>query len=447
MAPLALGAILAISIAIPRFLTADDAHAVTAYSMHVDCDQAADGIQETCNLPGGTTSLTVNVFMVNNTQAATTIGAIQVGLTSPQLILNPSAIPTLDPAGVGSSGTWDCTLGGPSVDLNADPTIAESFKPCFVFPGPGPTLPAGGALRFVTAPYTTTNGTGTITPTHVVVGDNDGIPLMDCNPALDNPGDCPATTINIGSVEPPTNTPTNTSVPPTNTPTNTAVPPTNTPTATNTVAVPTNTPTNTATPTNTLVPGEDTPTHTPTATNTVAVPTDTPTNTATATNTAVGVPTDTHTPTNTPEEEPSETASPESTRTVVVQTRTVTVTKTSVVTKTPSPEPTDTNTPTNTPVNTNTPGATNTPDDDDDPTRTRTSVPSSTSVPPTGTATAVSDVLGGSSGPRTGGASALPNTGQGADGSGTGTLMALLALAAAGTATVAGTYAWRRTRG
>lgn len=230
---LALTAITALAITaliVSRAQTTQRAEAVSAVSMHIDCDQAAAGIQDTCNLPGGTKSLTVDMLLMNNTASPITIAAIQGGATSqPQNVLNPLSPPQFDEGGVGSAGSWNCTLFTPKTDDNPDPSIASSFLGCFSGGG-APTVISGGTIRFATQAYSTTAGSGTVLFNRVSVGDKDGIPLMSCNPTIDPGGECFGATVIIAP-DPPCEgvcpTPSFTSTPtitPTFTPTRTPCP-------------------------------------------------------------------------------------------------------------------------------------------------------------------------------------------------------------------------------
>ena len=212
------------------------------FHVALDCDTGSAGVQDNCNVvqPGVATPLDVNATLGNNTGASDTVGAVGMGVRNPET----SRISAVA-AGAGDSnqngnpdfnqayltGTWNCSLLPPDPDDGSGPIGSENSRiDCFngaadgpaiaAFPADHPTLFTVHYIVAAGAPL----GSVTLTIDNGVVGNNDGIELLSCNPTITNAGGCYAATINI--VEPPPATPTNT-VPPTNTPTNT-------PTATNT---------------------------------------------------------------------------------------------------------------------------------------------------------------------------------------------------------------------
>ena len=498
---LAVAVVAALMIAIVPMLRTNEAGAAIDqdaipldFETLIDCAPGG-AVDAVCNLPGGTTSTTVDVMLRNTTGAPHTVAAFNITVRADQAVVNPPNVPGPNPANctapkLNCNPNFNEGLGGVAwacdpalADQNVDVNVIDSLMSC-LNPADAGTVADGATVALFTITYNTVNGTTPLEIRDVNIYDETVTELASCNPELTQFGDCYNATLNIGAAAP-TDTPTNTPAPATNTPTNTPVPPTNTPT--NTPVPPTNTPTNTPvpptnTPTNTPVGPTNTPTNTP-----VGVPTDTPTNTPTntATNTPTG--TSTHTPvpaatdtpqavatdtpvpaatdtpvptaTNTVEPTatdtpiPNETASPVSTAQV---TQTVQVTRTAQVTTTvaprthtpvPSATATNTATATSTSTSTSTATATATPQTptatSTTPARTHTPVSTATRPPSTSTPRATTTVAAGSPSPistvsgittRPGGAagaSALPNSGQGD--TGTNDWMAtILSITAAG---------------
>lgn len=293
-----------------------NAGAVAPFTMVADCDVATGGIQTTCTGSAGT--FVVDVFMTNNSGSDAQIGAWGFELVSVKAVLAGVTPAACDPSGLDcnpdfdqavNTGGWACSPPAPNPDFEGltngnpdDPSVNRAFIGCFNGAGNGQTIANGETQRLARVTYTAADGITTLNFQQTSIYDAGFAELLTCGPVIGVAGDCPDSTVTIGAVTPPTNTPTatNTTAPATNTPvpptaTNTPVPPTATSTtvpatATNTTvpATATNTPVP-ATATNTTVPATATNTPVPpTATNTSIPPTATNTSVpATATNTSV----------------------------------------------------------------------------------------------------------------------------------------------------------------
>jgi hypothetical protein len=208
------------------------------FHMALDCDTGTVGVQDNCNVeqPGGPLPYDVDATLGNNTGLADTVGAIGQGVFNPDTTRisavaagagdsNQDGNPDFNQAYV--TGSWNCSLLPPSPDIDGG-APENSRIDCFNTAGNGPAIAAFPAdhptlytVHYV-IPALAPIGSVTLSFDNAVVGNNDGIELMSCNPVITNAGGCYSATINI--VEPPPE--------PTATPTNT---PTNTPTATATV--------------------------------------------------------------------------------------------------------------------------------------------------------------------------------------------------------------------
>ena len=442
---LTLALVLAVSVTLPGLFTTRSAGAVLAVSpqMAIDCDTVTAGIQISCDIAASSTApINIEIVASNLTGTATTLAAFAFDLFNPQCVSAPagacttansaSAAGGIAPSGVPQPGSgltvsdWatGCAFTGQTANTSTGATgTSTSFIGCFTSIGTQ-TIADGGSLVAAKETFTdnVTDATSIIlTLSNLVVGDDNQVTTLQCNPAALPPAD-PTGNVN-GLCFPAT---LHFTVPPTITPTSTQTL-TNTPgpTATNT-ATPTmtNTATATATSTNTTTPTvTNTATATATATLTsVPTATNTATNTATVTNTATATATGTNTPTAT-------------------ATSTSTATATATATATPCGEggcPTATNTPVSSGVGGS---KTHTPT----PVATSTQAPAATATTrPAATATKVSAVLGGNQGPRKG-PIGLPDTGQGgANATQSYTLAVLVLLLTAGGLASAAAYRQRR---
>jgi hypothetical protein len=201
----------------------------------LDCDTGTSGIQEQCNVLNTSGTLLIDVVYENNA-GASSVGAFAFSVFNPDITkldppVNAGNNPDFNELGPGTLGTWNCTLIPPDNDEDSNPATTSSSLDCFTNPGPGPaTAPLTGMVMGTVTYNVIPAQTGQVILTFArgVVGDNDGIELLNClgtdgmpGPPGDD-GQCFGTIIDL--IDAPTNTPTNTA-----TATNTA---TNTPTAT-----------------------------------------------------------------------------------------------------------------------------------------------------------------------------------------------------------------------
>ena len=200
------------------------------WSLYLDCNPSASGIQSNCYVPSGTGTLDVDVVLVNNSAGTEQIGYFNFDVvTDKQLFFNPgpesldefNSNPDFNQADV--TGTWVCDPPTPDRDSDPNPAVARSFIACFNGDSNGPSVGPGESLKLATVHYDVLGETtATFVLENASVGNSGLAEIMSCNPPIGVQGDCIGADIQAGGTPLPTpsNTPTPTNtLTPTNTPT------------------------------------------------------------------------------------------------------------------------------------------------------------------------------------------------------------------------------------
>jgi hypothetical protein len=206
----------------------------TAIEVAIDCDPSTGAIDASCVYPSGTTTVTANVVVTNNS-SATSIGTVNfVVVASNVATLFPvdenaasdkhDANPDLNDEGFAAFNNLSCTPPDPDNDLgtDGDPTTAESFLSCFTGAANGPALAGGASMVIASVTYTVgADGVADLALRDVALSDNAFTEIASCNPEIDTPTQCFGATVQVGaSSDTPTPPPAATDTPvPTLTPT------------------------------------------------------------------------------------------------------------------------------------------------------------------------------------------------------------------------------------
>jgi hypothetical protein len=192
------------------------------YSIALDCDTAAAGIQASCDLPLGTTSLDVAVVLRNDGPQTDVPGAFNfIVHDSDTSRLNPppgvdanlNANPDFNEADLATS--WVCALPPPSPNTGADgPGKATSLLSCFDALGLAPPVVPGSQRQLATVHYNVPPGAAAgqvaFSLSEVSLAEeNSAATLVSCDTDSPPPWHCPGATVNLVSgPTPPTATPT-----------------------------------------------------------------------------------------------------------------------------------------------------------------------------------------------------------------------------------------------
>jgi hypothetical protein len=195
------------------------------YSIALDCDTAAAGIQASCNVPLGATSLDVAVVLRNAGPRTDVPAAFNfIVHDSDTSRLNPppgtdanfNANPDFNEAGLGTS--WTCAVAPPSANTGADgPGKATSFLLCFDASGLSAPVPPGTERRLATVHYDLPPGAAAgpvpLSLSDVVFANYLEEQLLLCDSSSTPPSQCFGATVNLvagpaGGPKPPTATPT-----------------------------------------------------------------------------------------------------------------------------------------------------------------------------------------------------------------------------------------------
>jgi hypothetical protein len=191
------------------------------FTVSVDCDTSTGAIDSACLYSAGTTSVTADVYLTNNSGGAAQIASFNATLsavqqffvpvvpgscTAPKLNCNPDF-------NEGLSGTgWSCDPA--LADQNVDPTVADSLISCLNPNADGTPIANGATVRLFRVSYTTVNGVSPLTLNAVFVADEQVTELGSCNPLLTTAAICNNATVTIGgAVATSTSTPSPTATP------------------------------------------------------------------------------------------------------------------------------------------------------------------------------------------------------------------------------------------
>ncbi len=208
------------------------------FTMAIDCDVNAAGVQSLCFIPLGWASTQVDVVLANSGPSATVAAfnwtlddpdatrlaaAAPPACTAPKLNCNPNFLDAGESA-EGLSGTsWDCGPVAEDQDSNGANGY-QSLISC-VNPLDAPVIAASGALRLArltyTVPPTATAGSVSLGLEDVNVFNDSVDELISCNPVVIRSGTCTGATISLFEASTATPTPTGT-ITPTPCPTDTA---------------------------------------------------------------------------------------------------------------------------------------------------------------------------------------------------------------------------------
>jgi hypothetical protein len=180
--------------------------ATNAIRVALDCDVTAPGIQASCTVSSGTSSLDVAIVALNQDPSAAVLAAFNIDVLADQLTLSPPAAVNLDldsnpDFALSPIGTWQCTPPDPGNDVDPNLSVADSFLSCFDAGG-GTILAAFGQLVLATVHYDVVGqvpSTSLLQIANLSLTDFDTIEFASCNPA-GNPyfeADCTPTTIDF----------------------------------------------------------------------------------------------------------------------------------------------------------------------------------------------------------------------------------------------------------
>jgi hypothetical protein len=190
----------------------------TTVQLALDCDTSDAAVDTSCTFASGTTTVEVDVVIVNNTGSPTDVDAFNFNVrTVRQDLFDPSA-PVANTS-VQPGVAWNCTLPPPSADANPDPIIAESLLSCSEGTiGNAIPLPAGGSVVLATVTYAASDGSADFELGGVSIGSDDGNEIVGCT-GFSGADECLDTNITVGVAgDTPTPTATATPVTPTATP-------------------------------------------------------------------------------------------------------------------------------------------------------------------------------------------------------------------------------------
>ena len=175
------------------------------FTVSVDCDTSTGAIDSACLYSAGTTSVTADVYLTNNSGGAVQIAAFNVTLSAVQQFFVPvvpgsCTAPKLNcnPDFNGPSGTgWSCDPV--LADQNVDPAVADSLISCLNPAQDGTPLGSGATVQLFRVSYTTVNGVSPLTLKDVFVADEQVTELGTCNPLQTTAAICNNATITIGA--------------------------------------------------------------------------------------------------------------------------------------------------------------------------------------------------------------------------------------------------------
>jgi hypothetical protein len=184
------------------------------WSLRIDCDLTAAGVQAACTTANGALQHNVAVVIENGTPGADSVASFQILVTSPDKSrLNPLSIPCgMDCKNANPDfnqaqmpGAWDCGEGvaPPPVadDGTAGPMGARSRLSCFITTGPGVAVGAGGSLTMASVRYsvaTVTGGSVTIDADAMTgIGNEFGVKIIECDLLFEDTGECFTATVTI----------------------------------------------------------------------------------------------------------------------------------------------------------------------------------------------------------------------------------------------------------
>jgi hypothetical protein len=204
-----------------------------AFSLALDCDPAALGVQDACDVAVSIGHADVDVVFRNGTAAPVDVAAFNFKVRDPdrtRIVPPPGNAQSVDgnPDLNQRAFTpgWACPGPSPLNDTGEDgPGTAVSFIACFAPPELAVTVPAGTELTLATVHYDVPAGAPvgpvTLTPSFVAIFDAAFAELGSCDPIYANPLPCSAAVLTL-QPPPPTSTRTPT---PTATATATPTPP------------------------------------------------------------------------------------------------------------------------------------------------------------------------------------------------------------------------------
>lgn len=132
----------------------------------VDCNVTTAGIQDACTFPAGTTSVAVDVMLVNVDRTPVVPGDDLLAAFDFKLVASGWLSAVQPPGGLdpknhnpdfndGLNGDWTC-MPDPIHDSDPDPAVAQSFLSCFSVDGH--LVPEGAEVRLARVSYTTLGG-------------------------------------------------------------------------------------------------------------------------------------------------------------------------------------------------------------------------------------------------------------------------------------------------
>ena len=127
-----------------------------------------------------------------------TIAAFQFNLRYNTAVIRATTVVPIGPA---AAPGWDCALLPPSADQDGNPATGDAFLGCFLSVGGGP-IPDGVVAR---VDFTTVgSGTTALDLTDAVMGNNEGIELVSCDPVITNAGGgCTDASVSTSGTPPP----------------------------------------------------------------------------------------------------------------------------------------------------------------------------------------------------------------------------------------------------
>jgi hypothetical protein len=206
-------AVVALTVAVLGVRAAAPAHAdPNGFTLALDCDVSAAGVQSSCVLPNGQSTVDVAWVLTKVGGFSLGLGAFGLNAHDPDTLrLDPPAMPDpplqydsnpdfdqLDVTG----GPWNCDIVPPDNDTGEDgPGKAVSSITCFPT-GPTPTIPDGSKV-LATVHYNVLRsqhgGTVVVTPQAIVGDSTGGYYMIDClvPPVNDPQGTCVSTNIKV----------------------------------------------------------------------------------------------------------------------------------------------------------------------------------------------------------------------------------------------------------
>jgi hypothetical protein len=160
------------------------------FTVSVDCNTSTGAIDSACPYSAGTTSITADVYLTNNSGGSVVVAAFNVTVRAAQQFLQPVVPGSCLAPKLGCNPDFNEGLGGLSwscdpvlADQDPSPTLANSLISCSNT-ADAVEVANGAVVRLARISYTSDNGVAALDLIDVDVLDDTVTSLGSCNPAL-----------------------------------------------------------------------------------------------------------------------------------------------------------------------------------------------------------------------------------------------------------------------